>query len=96
MRVNKLQTHLALISTVGSPNVHTHRGCGGSATGAIPPPPANTNTQVVLLLTSTANDGLVEFNTNISSITLSSATGNPVVIYTNSKPRKSPASSGSI
>jgi hypothetical protein len=59
--------------------------CGGGS-GA---PISNANTQVVLLLTSTANDQLVEFNLLFSNITLTDQTGNTITVYTN------PQSSGS-
>jgi hypothetical protein len=54
--------------------------CGGSGSGGTSP---NANTQVVLLLTSTANDQLVEFNVLLSTIALTDQSGNTITIYTN-------------
>jgi len=48
------------------------------------PPPAG-NTQVVLLLTSTANDQLLAFSTNVTSIALADAAGTTTV-FTSPQP----------
>lgn len=57
-------------------------GCSGSgsSSGSNPPP----NTQVVLLLTSTANDQLAEFLMTLATISLTDSKGNVVTLYTNS------------
>lgn len=56
-------------------------GCGsGMSTGGTPP--AAKTTQVVVMLTSTANDQLVGFNVPIASISLTNADGTPVTIFT--------------
>jgi hypothetical protein len=55
-------------------------GCGsGMQTGGTPP--AAKTTQVVVLLTSTANDQLVGFNAPIASISLTNSAGTPVTIF---------------
>jgi hypothetical protein len=55
-------------------------GCGsGTQTGGTPP--AAKTTQVVVLLTSTANDQLVGFNAPIASISLTNSAGTPVSIF---------------
>lgn len=56
-------------------------GCGGS----MQPPPiaANATTKVVALLTSTANDKLVQFNVAITSIALTDTAGNSVTLFDN-------------
>ncbi|HXN73316.1 MAG TPA: hypothetical protein VN861_12290 [Candidatus Acidoferrales bacterium] len=55
-------------------------GCGsGMRTGGAPP--AAKTTQVVVLLTSTANDQLVGFNAPIASISLTNSAGTPVTIF---------------
>ncbi|MGB8522028.1 MAG: hypothetical protein WCD43_03590 [Candidatus Acidiferrales bacterium] len=55
-------------------------GCGSSSHRGTPPPVGNT--QVVVLLTSTANDQLVGFNAPIASISLTNSAGTPVTIFT--------------
>jgi len=57
-------------------------GCGSGAQMQSPPPPAG-NTNVVVLLTSTANDQLVSFNALIQSIALVDQAGTSVTIFTN-------------
>jgi hypothetical protein len=56
-------------------------GCGNA--GSNPPPSQPANTNVVVLLTSTANNKLVRFSTAISSLTLTDQTGKQVGLYTN-------------
>jgi hypothetical protein len=59
-------------------------GCGGSQiSGALPPAG---NTQVVVLLTSTANDQLVSFNVVLASIALVDKAGNSTTLYSNTVP----------
>jgi len=53
-------------------------GCGSSMGG---PTPAK-STQVVVLLTSTANDQLTKFTTNIASIALTDSTGKSTTLFT--------------
>src|ERR1700716_3130849 len=50
-------------------------GCGGTSNGAPPRPPPPGNTSVTLLLSSTANDQLSQFNINLTSLSLTSQTG---------------------
>jgi uncharacterized protein DUF5666 len=52
-------------------------GCGGSNMN-VPPPPGSTN--VVVLMTGTANDKLVNLEVQIESVTLTNATGNSVTL----------------
>jgi len=57
-------------------------GCGsGTSTGGTPP--AAKTTQVVVMLTSTANDQLVAYNALIASIALVDKTGKSVPLFTN-------------
>ena len=57
-------------------------GCGsGMGTGGTPP--AAKTTQVVVMLTSTANDQLVEYGALIASIALVDKKGNSVTLFTN-------------
>lgn len=56
-------------------------GCGSSSHMGTPPPVGNT--QVVMLLTSTANDQLVSYNVLIASIALVNQSGTPVIVFTN-------------
>jgi Domain of unknown function (DUF5666) len=51
-------------------------GCGSS--GSTPPPKLSGNTSVTVLLSSTANDQLSQFNLNFQSLTLTSQSGNTV------------------
>jgi len=55
-------------------------GCGSSSHTGTPPPVGNT--QVVVLLTSTANDQLVRFDISISSIALTDGTGKSTTVFT--------------
>jgi hypothetical protein len=55
-------------------------GCGSGSHMASPPPVGNT--KAVLLLTSTANDQLVRFDTSISTIALTDSTGKSTTIFT--------------
>ncbi len=56
-------------------------GCGSSNMAGISPPPGLTgNTVVSLLLSSSANDHLSQFNFNFSSISLTSKSGNTVTL----------------
>jgi hypothetical protein len=55
-------------------------GCGS---GSRTTPSPNGNTQVVVLLTSTANDQLVVFDTGIASIVLVNSAGLQTAVYTN-------------
>ena len=57
-------------------------GCGSGSQMQSPPPPVG-NTNVVVLLTSTANDQLVSFNALIQSIALVDKAGTSVTIFTN-------------
>ena len=57
-------------------------GCGGTSNGAPPRPPPPGNTSVTLLLSSTANDQLSQFNINLSSLSLTSQTGKTVNLFT--------------
>jgi hypothetical protein len=64
---------------------------GGSLTGCNsqmggPPPPVG-NTQVVVLLTSTANDQLSGFGISLSSIALTDSTGKVTTIFTGADPQ---------
>jgi hypothetical protein len=56
--------------------------CGSGSTMLSSPPPSG-NTQVVVLLASTANDQLVKFATGIASIVLVSGAGVRTTVYTN-------------
>jgi hypothetical protein len=58
-------------------------GCGSSMSG---PTPAKT-TQVVMLLTSTANDQLSIFTTNLTSIALTNTAGMSTTIFTGANPQ---------
>jgi hypothetical protein len=57
-------------------------GCG-SGMQTMSTPPAVGNTQVVVMLTSTANDQLVAYNALIASIALVDTTGKSVPVFTN-------------
>lgn len=57
-------------------------GCGSVSQMQSPPPPVG-NTNVAVLLTSTANDQLVSFNALIQSIALVDKAGTSVTIFTN-------------
>src|SRR5882762_10066028 len=57
-------------------------GCGGTSNGAPPLPPPPGNTSVTLLLSSTANDQLSQFNINLTSLSLTSQTGKTVNLFT--------------
>jgi hypothetical protein len=57
-------------------------GCGSDSQMQIPPPPVG-NTNVVVLLASTANDQLVSFNALSQSISLIDKAGTSVTIFTN-------------
>jgi len=57
-------------------------GCGSSMSG---PTPAKT-TQVVVLLTSTANDQLTMFNTSVVSVALTDSAGKSTTIFTGANP----------
>ena len=79
---NALTLVLLALSLVFSAALLT--GCGsGSQMGGTPPPAGNT--QVVLLLTSTANDQLLAFSTNVTSIALADAAGTTTV-FTSPQP----------
>jgi hypothetical protein len=56
-------------------------GCGSSSHMGTPPPVGNT--QVVVLLTSTANDQLVSYEVLIASIALVNQAGTPVTVFAN-------------
>jgi hypothetical protein len=56
-------------------------GCGSASTPTVPPAPGTTN--VVVLLTSTANDKLVFFNIAIANISLTDNTGKSVTLFDN-------------
>lgn len=62
--------------------VYFDSGCS-SGMSMNPPPPASTPTNVVVALTSTANDKLVQFFTTIANINLVDKAGNTVILYTN-------------
>lgn len=51
------------------------------------PPPGNMPTNVVVMMTSTANDQLVQFFLTIASISLAGAHGNTVTLYSNPNPQ---------
>jgi hypothetical protein len=57
--------------------------CGSGSTMPSGPPPPSGNTQVVILLTSTANDQLAKFATGIASIVLINGAGLRTTVYTN-------------
>lgn len=57
--------------------------CGCSSGMSMNPPPPNTPTNVVVAMTSTANDKLVQFFLTIASISLTDEGGNIVTLYTN-------------
>jgi hypothetical protein len=57
-------------------------GCGSGSEMQAPPPPAG-NTNVVVLLTSTANDQLVSFTALIQSIALVNNAGTSITIFNN-------------
>ncbi len=57
-------------------------GCGSAGTMTPPSPSGTTN--VIVLMTSTANDKLVAFRVAIATITLSDQAGNQVTLYDNS------------
>lgn len=55
-------------------------GCGGSSHPVNPPVPG-ASTNVVVLLTSTANDKLVQFGVQINSVSLRDSAGNMVTLF---------------
>jgi hypothetical protein len=57
-------------------------GCSSGMEMVNPPAPAG-NTQVAVLLTSTANDQLAVFYLSIATITLTNAAGTSVTVYSN-------------
>ena len=61
--------------------------CGCSSGMSMNPPPPNTPTNVVVAMTSTANDKLVQFFLTIASISLTDKSGNTVTLYTNPNPQ---------
>src|SRR5260370_4361045 len=56
-------------------------GCGSAGMPTVNPPPSPTN--VVVVLTSTANDKLVDLRVTIASITLADQDGTQVTLYNN-------------
>ena len=57
--------------------------CGCSSGMSMNPPPPNTPTNVVVAMTSTANDKLVSFYITFASISLADKSGNTVTLYAN-------------
>jgi hypothetical protein len=58
-------------------------GCGSAMSTPIIPPPPSGPTTVAVLLSSTANDKLTNFDLSIANITLADKAGNAVVLYNN-------------
>jgi Domain of unknown function (DUF5666) len=56
-------------------------GCGSASTPTVPPTPGTTN--VVVLLTSTANERLVFFNLAVANISLTDSSGKSVTLFDN-------------
>ena len=56
-------------------------GCGSGKMSSTTPPKLSGNTQVAVLLSSTANDQLSEFSLQVPSITLTSQSGKSVTVY---------------
>jgi hypothetical protein len=76
-RTNTLVSSIAALVIVAI----SMAGCGGSgSTGSTPP---TGNTQVVLLLTSTANDQLADFLLTLATVSLTDSKGNVVTLYNN-------------
>src|SRR5436305_2270732 len=64
--------------------VYIASGCSSGM--SMNPPPVNATSNVVVAMTSTANDRLVQFHITIASIDLVDKAGNTVTLYTNSNP----------
>ena len=73
---------ILLLTLAATISVSVLMGCGSGSPMQGPPPPVG-NTNVVVLLTSTANDQLVSFNALIQSIALVDKAGTSVTIFTN-------------
>src|SRR5580692_10691479 len=58
-------------------------GCGSAMSTPIFPPPPPGPTTVAVLLSSTGNDKLTNFDLSIANITLADKAGNSVVLYNN-------------
>ena len=65
--------------------VYIASGCSSGM--SMNPPPVNATSNVVVAMTSTANDRLVQFHITIASIDLVDKAGNTVTLYTNSNPQ---------
>jgi Domain of unknown function (DUF5666) len=61
-------------------------GSGGSMSKTPPPPPFSGNTQVTVVLTSTANDQLAELNLHFQGLTLTSQSGKTVTVLAAQEP----------
>ena len=59
-------------------------GCGSSSGGSTKTPPLSGNTNVTVMVTSTANDQLAEFDVGFQSITLTSQSGKTVTLASSS------------
>ncbi len=70
---------VALHATILTP------GCGSGA-GTAPPPKFSGNTQVTVVLTSTANDQVTRFDLQLQSLTLTSQSGNTVTLFSSQQP----------
>jgi len=84
--VEKLNQCL-LVTVVAASAISFLAGCGGGMSS--PPPGApiqGQNTTVTLFLSTTANDRLSAFQMAISSVTLTSKTGNTVTLYQQNNP----------
>jgi Domain of unknown function (DUF5666) len=58
-------------------------GCGSAMSTPVVPPPPPAPANVTVLLSSTANDKIVNFNLFLASITLADKAGNSVALYNN-------------
>jgi hypothetical protein len=76
----KLDRGLALALSASTALVMTGCGSGGGMPAAQPPPPSPTMKAVTVVLSSTANDQLSEFDIGIQGISLTSASGRKVSV----------------
>src|SRR5580658_4439999 len=65
-------------------------GCGSGGSSPVVPPKLSGNTSVTVMLSSTGNDQLSEFDLGFTSITLTSQSGNTATLLPTSAPGSGP------
>jgi Domain of unknown function (DUF5666) len=73
-------SHFPILLTMVAAAIGLTTGCGSSGAKKIPPPPFSGDTEVTVVVSSTANDALSAFNLDIQSLTLTSQSGTTVSV----------------